>query len=128
MSFALAHAAKGTRHVVAVVTSLEAKDPVAAVTLAGNVLGGDTIKQIEAHEAVWREFWSKSGVALADACLESVWYRNLYFLRSFSKAGVQPVGLFMGCASDVMPWRPYHGLQLRAMLLAGVFIQSCGAG
>ena len=108
MSFSLAHAAKGTRHVVAVATSLEAKDPVAAaVTLAGNVLGEDTVKQIEAHEAVWREFWSKSGVALADTYLESVWYRNLYFLRSFSKPGVQPVGLFLGCATDVMPW---HGV------------------
>jgi hypothetical protein len=108
MSFALAHAAKGARHVVAVVTSLEAKDPVAAaVTLAGNVMVADTVKQVAEHEAVWREFWSKSGVALADSYLESVWYRNLYFLRSFSKPGVQPVGLFMGCALDVMPW---HGV------------------
>ena len=92
---------------MAVVTSLEAKDPVAAaVKLAGDVLAEDEAQQIAAHEAVWRDFWSASGVALADAYLESVWYRNLYFLRCCSKPGVPPIGLFMGCATDVMPW---HG-------------------
>ncbi|OHE81736.1 MAG: hypothetical protein A2107_13005 [Verrucomicrobia bacterium GWF2_62_7] len=107
MSFALAHQVKGTRHVVAVVTSLEAKDPVAAaVALAGSALVDDEARQTAAHEAVWRDFWSKSGVALADAYLESVWYRNLYFLRCFSKPGVPPIGLYMGYKSDEMPW---HG-------------------
>ena len=107
MSFALAHAAQGTRHAVAVVTSLESKDPVAAaVKLASEALAEDAARQIAAHETVWNEFWSASGIALADPYLESVWYRNLYFLRCCSKPGAQPIGLFMGCASDVMPW---HG-------------------
>ncbi|MFO1492843.1 MAG: hypothetical protein U1F77_20195, partial [Kiritimatiellia bacterium] len=107
MSFAMAHAAEGTRHVVAVVTSLEARDPVAAaVSLAGKLTIEDEAQQIAAHESVWHEFWSKSGVDLDGDYLESVWYRNLYFLRCCSKPGVPPVGLFMGCATDVMPW---HG-------------------
>ncbi len=107
MSFALAHAANGTRHGVTVVTSLETNDPVAAaVKLARETLDEAPTRQSAAHEAIWREFWSASGVALADAYLESVWYRNLYFLRCCSKPGVPPIGLFMGCATDVMPW---HG-------------------
>ena len=107
MSFALAHGILASRHVVAVVTSFEAKDPVAAaVKLARMLLDENELKQVAEHEGVWREFWSKSGVALADAYLESVWYRNLYFLRCCSKPGVPPIGLFMGCATDVMPW---HG-------------------
>ena len=108
MSFALAHAAKDARHAVAVVTSLEAKDPVAeAVRLAADALAEETAKQIAAHEEVWREFWSASGVALADGYLEATWYRNLYFLRCCSKPGVQPIGLFMGYPNNEMPW---HGV------------------
>ena len=107
MSFALAHASQDARHAVAVVTSLEAKDPVAAaVQLAEEALAEDATKQVAAHEAVWREFWSASGVALADGYLEATWYRNLYFLRCCSKPGVPPIGLFIGCAFDEMPW---HG-------------------
>jgi hypothetical protein len=108
MSFAIAHAAEGKRHAVAMVTSLENKDPkAAALALARATLAADPAPQIAAHEAAWREFWSKSGVDLSDAYLESVWYRNLYFLRCWSKPGVPPVGLFLGCLSDVMPW---HGV------------------
>ncbi|NQT41350.1 MAG: hypothetical protein HQ581_27930, partial [Planctomycetes bacterium] len=108
MSFALAHAAEGSRHAVAVVTSLEADNPVeAAVTLAKETLAEDPKTQVAAHEAAWDDFWSPSGVALDDPYLEAVWYRNLYFLRCFSKPGVPPIGLFMGCATDVMPW---HGV------------------
>lgn len=107
MSFALAHAAKGLRHAVAAVTSLEAKDPkAAAIKLASEVLAEDAAKQTAAHEAIWNDFWGASGIDLADPYLESVWYRNLYFLRCCSKPGVPPIGLFMGCSSDVMPW---HG-------------------
>jgi hypothetical protein len=108
MSFALAHAANGTRHVVTVVSSLEAKEPAAAaMKLARELIAEDAAKQVAEHERVWREFWKASGVDLAGDYLESFWYRNLYFLRSFSKPGVPPVGLFMGCALNEMPW---HGV------------------
>jgi hypothetical protein len=108
MTFAIAHAAKSARHAVAVVTSLEADDPVdTAVRLANQTLAEDANVQIAAHEAAWRQFWATSGISLDDPYLEGVWYRNLYFLRCFSKPGVPPIGLFMGCATDVMPW---HGV------------------
>ncbi len=108
MSFAMALAGRGKRHVVSVVTSFEADDPVdAAIKLASETLAEDAKAQTAAHERDWQAFWSKSGVALDDPYLEAVWYRNLYFLRCFSKPGVPPVGLFMGCATDVMPW---HGV------------------
>jgi alpha-L-fucosidase 2 len=42
----------------------------------------------------WKAFWSRSGVQLQDAALESIWYRNLYFLRCAAKAGVSCPGLF----------------------------------
>jgi hypothetical protein len=79
----------------------------AAVQLAREVLGEDPASQIADHETAWRQFWSASGVALAEGYLEATWYRNLYFLRCCSKPGVPPIGLFMGCALDVMPW---HGV------------------
>jgi len=108
MSFAMALADRDKRHALAVVTSFEVGDPVdAAVQLANETLAEDAKAQATAHEAAWRTFWSKSGVSLDDPYLESVWYRNLYFLRCFSKPGVPPIGLFMGCATDVMPW---HGV------------------
>ena len=108
MSFALAHAAKGSRHVVAVVTSLEHTDPVvAAVKLARETLNEEIAKQRAEHESAWAAFWATSGISLDDRYLESVWYRNLYFLRCASKPGVPPIGLYLGCATDVMPW---HGV------------------
>ncbi len=45
-------------------------------------------------DGAWREFWSKSGVNLEDKELESIWYRNLYFLNCAAKAGVNCPGLF----------------------------------
>jgi hypothetical protein len=44
--------------------------------------------------AAWRAFWSRSGVALADAELEAIWYRNLYFLACSLRPGVTCPGLF----------------------------------
>ncbi len=108
MTFAMAIASEGKHHAVSVVTSFESENPVdAAVKLADETLAEDRILQISAHEKAWRKFWSKSGISLDDPYLESVWYRNLYFLSCFSKPGVPPVGLFLGCSTEVMPW---HGV------------------
>jgi hypothetical protein len=43
---------------------------------------------------VWRAYWARSGVALDDPLLESVWYWNHYFLNCSAKAGVNCPGLF----------------------------------
>lgn len=42
----------------------------------------------------WREYWSRSGVALDDEFLERIWYWNLYFLNCSVKPGVTCPGLF----------------------------------
>jgi alpha-L-fucosidase 2 len=44
--------------------------------------------------AVWKAYWEKSGVILQDRLLESIWYRNLYFLNCSVKDGVNTPGLF----------------------------------
>ncbi len=42
----------------------------------------------------WEEYWNKSGVLLDDKFLESIWYRNLYFLNCAVKEGINTPGLF----------------------------------
>jgi hypothetical protein len=46
------------------------------------------------NEATWRDYWSKSAVALNDTLLEALWYRNLYFLNCATKPGTTCPGLF----------------------------------
>ena len=45
-------------------------------------------------ESEWNHFWSASGVELADAELEQIWYRNQYFLACCLKSGKVAPGLF----------------------------------
>ncbi len=42
----------------------------------------------------WKDYWSRSAVALDDQSLERVWYWNHYFLNCAAKAGVNCPGLF----------------------------------
>ncbi|MCL5270441.1 MAG: hypothetical protein M1457_07815 [bacterium] len=42
----------------------------------------------------WRAYWNRSGVALDDQVLESIWYRNLYFIQCSMRRGVRCPGLF----------------------------------
>jgi hypothetical protein len=107
MSFVVAKAAQGQRAAVAIVTSVESSNALNdAVTLASSTLAADANALRRAHEDVWAQFWSASRLDLADTYLRDVWYRNLYFMRCVSKAGVKPVGLFAGLVSDSAAW---HG-------------------
>ena len=120
MTFAVALAQDGTRKTVAVVTSREAADPVAAaVKLAGDTLRADDAATIRRHEEIWSDFWSRSGVRLEDSFLTATWYRNLYFLRCVTKPGVVSPGLV--CRADHRPpglaRRLSHQLQHPADLL-----------
>ncbi len=109
MSYVVALAAKGDRKTVAIVTSLESKDPLAdAVTLARETLDADGDKLVERHEAVWRRFWAKSGVDLDDTFLRDVWYRNLYFMRCVAAPGAACVGLYAGLVNDRPAWHGSH--------------------
>lgn len=49
---------------------------------------------LEESKKVWEEYWNKSGVVLDDKFLESIWYRNLYFLNCSVREGVNTPGLF----------------------------------
>lgn len=48
----------------------------------------------EGAERSWRAYWERSGVALEDAFLEGLWYRNLYFFHCATKPGVTCPGLW----------------------------------
>ena len=111
MTFAVALAERGEWKAVAIVTSLEEKDPLAAATrLAKTTLEEKAENLIETHEKTWNEFWGASGVDLDDAELRAAWYRNLYFLRCVSKPGVEAVGLYAGLTNNNPPWHGSHTL------------------
>ncbi|CAM2991375.1 hypothetical protein HP548_10235 [Paenibacillus taichungensis] len=48
----------------------------------------------EESNAMWRDYWSRSSVALEDEFLERIWYHNLYFFNCAVKEGVTCPGLF----------------------------------
>ncbi|MCK5815222.1 MAG: hypothetical protein KAH07_04685, partial [Flavobacteriaceae bacterium] len=84
-------------HYLAVVTSLEEKDPLqSAIDLAKSYLKKDSISVIIQHEDLWVEFWKKSGVKLSDKDLNKSWYQNLYFSRCAQNPNSQAIGLFIG--------------------------------
>jgi alpha-L-fucosidase 2 len=47
-----------------------------------------------ASQAIWRDYWNRSGVALDDEVLERTWYHNLYFFNCAVKAEATCPGLF----------------------------------
>ncbi|MFA6240659.1 MAG: hypothetical protein WC655_07015, partial [Candidatus Hydrogenedentales bacterium] len=110
MQFAVATDTDGAKRAIAsVVTSREATDCLAAAKQAAltGLSGRDAL--LKAHQATWSKFWSRSGIALPDPLLQSVWYRNLYFLRCVSKPGVVSTGLFAGLLNDKPEWHgDYH--------------------
>ncbi len=110
MSFAVALAEGGGAKAVAVVTSHEANDVVRrAVVLARNTLRDSRENSVAAHDALWCDFWSRSGLRMDDEVLERTWYRSLYFLRCVTKPGVVPPGLFMSLTTDTPAWHgDYH--------------------
>lgn len=110
MQFALAVAEKGDLKAVAIVTSFESKDVVAAaVNLAKEALMEDESVLIAKHEEVWKTFWSRSGLEIDDSLLQRTWYRGLYFLRCISKAGVQCPGLYASLVNNTPGWHgDYH--------------------
>ena len=97
MEVVVALAGAAGRQVVAVVSSREAKDPhAAAVALARRTLRADRARLVAEHERGWRDFWARSGVALAVPEFERWWYRQVYYLGCFSRPGKVAVGLKAG--------------------------------
>ncbi len=110
MRYAVAVAAAGDLHAVAIVTSREAADPrAAAVLLARATLGEAPGALVARHEAAWAAFWSRSGIRLGDTFLADAWYRNLYFLRCVTRPGAMPPGLFASLVDSAPAWHgDYH--------------------
>ncbi len=110
MEFAVALAQAGPRKVVTIVTSLEAENVVhAAVQAARITMQTQTRKLVSEHEAIWKRFWSASGLEVDDDLIEKTWYRGLYFLRCVSKPGVVSPGLFGSLTTGSPAWHgDYH--------------------
>lgn len=51
-------------------------------------------RALETSLASWRDYWSRSGVALEDEELERLWYRNLYFYNCSVSPNAACPGLF----------------------------------
>lgn len=62
---------------------------------AANEPSYEKVEEALANNVVtWKDYWSKSGVALSDDFLEQTWYRNLYFFNCAAKADATCPGLF----------------------------------
>jgi hypothetical protein len=87
----------GSRQAVAVVTSLDTTDPLtAAVNLVNNTLAKSDTSLVQAHDAVWSDFWTQSGLQIAEPALQRRWYREVYCFRCYAKKGATGVGLRFG--------------------------------
>ncbi len=105
MQVVSALASNGDDHFLAVVTSLENDDPMAAaINMVRAYLKKNRDKIIRTHEDLWREFWQASGIKLSDDELTKDWYRNLYFSRCAQNPQSQAIGLFIG-----PPLKPLEG-------------------
>jgi hypothetical protein len=93
---------KGDLQAVAVTTSRDSAHPLPdALALVAATLN-DTGAAAR-HEALWQDFWSKSGVELGDKQLQNWWYRMLYFNRTFARANGNAVGL-AACFPGLAGW------------------------
>ena len=110
MEFAVALADIGPRKVVAIVTSFESDDVVAAAAKeAQAVVRENASHLIRSHDAIWRAFWAASGLDVDDEVMEQTWYRGLYFLRCVSRPGVIAPGLFASLTTGSPAWHgDYH--------------------
>ena len=114
MSYAVALAGAGGVKAVSLVSSYEAADPLSeSLRLARETADAEVSTLVGDHEKAWQAFWSASGVVLDDAMLQDIWYRNLYFFRCVSKAGVKAMGIFAGLTSPKPGW-PYHWVNYNA--------------
>ncbi|MCX6879051.1 MAG: hypothetical protein NTW21_35370, partial [Verrucomicrobia bacterium] len=111
MEYCVAVAGTASTKVAALVTSFDISTGDvrgAAIALAKKTVAEvahSPEQLIAGHENVWRDFWARSGVALADRDLQHWWYRMMYFARTVSQPGGRfPVALMPPLATDDTPW------------------------
>jgi hypothetical protein len=111
MEYCVAVAGTASTKVVALVTSFDLST--GDVRGAAIALAKKTAAEVErssepliaGHEKVWRDFWTRSGVELADRDLQHWWYRMMYFARTVSQPGGRfPAGIMPPLATDETPW------------------------
>ena len=135
MEYCVAVAGTASTKVVALVTSFDITT--GDVRGAAIALAKKTVAEVErspeqliaGHEKVWRDFWARSGVELADRDLQHWWYRMMYFARTVSQPGGRfPVGVDAPAGNGRHPMAcgfPFQ-LQFMAAVLVGDFRQSSG--
>jgi autotransporter-associated beta strand protein len=130
MSYAMAMATSGTRHVLAAVSSLDSAAPLAAAQqLAANTLSVSLAQLQAAQTTAWAHFWARSGVQLANSSLQTQWYRNLYYAACASRPGAQPIQLFLGTNNVNFPsdyW--WHGMETTDYNMEQTYWGSYAAG
>ncbi|MDD5705665.1 MAG: glycoside hydrolase N-terminal domain-containing protein [Kiritimatiellae bacterium] len=97
---------------VAVVSSLESSDPLAAARKLVQAAARKGYRRIFAgHRHWWTAFWRKSFVKLSDPMLEQLWYYSLYQLASsYGEAPVPGLcGLWYGPDSSPVQMAPWCG-------------------
>ncbi|CAI6022981.1 glycosyl hydrolase family 95 catalytic domain-containing protein [Cohnella sp. JJ-181] len=80
---------------------LDAEVPAPGASKAAGLLPADDGGDAERFDAAfarssqrWKDYWSRSGVALGDEFLERIWYRNLYFYNCAVSPDAICPGLF----------------------------------
>ena len=111
MEYCVAVAGAGSAKVVSLVTSFDITTGDvrgAAIALANKTLAEAARSKeqlIAKHDQAWHDFWSRSGVELADCDLQHWWYRMMYFARTVSQPGGRfPAGIMPPLATDTTPW------------------------
>lgn len=112
MDYALAVTEKGNLKAVSLVSSFDIQSGdvlQSAIALTQSTINEEKNLLIAAHEKAWENFWTRSGVKLADKALQRWWYRILYYAGTVSRPGTAPVGLMPPLATDATPWHAdYH--------------------
>ncbi|MBI4889188.1 MAG: hypothetical protein HY821_01100 [Acidobacteria bacterium] len=94
-AFLKSNAAQPFRLDVALFTPLDHPDSIAQAKSSASAWAAQPIAALRANSAAaWARFWSQSAVEFADRELESIWYRNQYFLACCLKPGKTAPGLF----------------------------------
>jgi len=112
MEYAVAVAERGDLKAVSLVSSYDLPEGDVldeAIALAEKTIAETEEKLVHVHEAAWSEFWSRSGVRLADEVMQRWWYRIVYFAGTVCRPGTAPVALMPPLATDETPWHAdYH--------------------
>ncbi|MCI0721754.1 MAG: hypothetical protein L0338_22705 [Acidobacteria bacterium] len=96
---------------VAVVTSEEARDPLAAARgKIAEAVGSGYEQLLGRHRRQWGEFWSKSYVQIPEEYLENLYYFTLYQLAASSQGSYPPphCGGFWFWKHDARRWGHYY--------------------